>query len=275
MARALKTPARGLRFTEGNHTYYLDGKRCPGVTTILKVLDKPALTRWAATTVAEYVADHPDAIEVLRDAGRPALVTTLKEVPFQKRDKAAERGKNLHDYTQQLLEGVEIDVDTVPDELIPVLENAIAFLDDWQIVPLLIEAPVASRADWWAGTLDLVAGYTRPDTGATGVGVFDWKSGKGIYAEYAWQFSAYGHAEFSGLLGDETPLPEGIASAFGVQIRADGYDVAPMAYSRAIYDEFLAIKAVAEIATRGRGDYKRPGSGHVGIMIQTGIEVTR
>ena len=274
MARALKTPARGLRFTPGNHTYFLDRKRCPGVTTILKVLDKPAMTKWAAATVAEYVADNPDAIEVLRDAGRVALVGVLKEIPWQKRDKAAERGKTLHDYTQQLLDEVEIDVDTVPDELVPVLENAIEFLDVWQIRPLLVEAPVASRADWWAGTLDLVADYVHPVTGLPGRAVFDWKSGKALYPEYAWQLCAYGHAEFSGLGGDEKPLPEGIGGAFGVQIRADGYDVAPFAYGPEVYQEFLAIKAVAEIAVRGRGDWKKPGSGHVGIMIQTGIEVS-
>jgi hypothetical protein len=278
MARGLPTKI-GLTFTPGNHTYKLDGKPIPGVTTILGVLDKPAIPKWAAKSVAEYVADNPDTIEVLRDGGRAALVTMLANVPWQKRDKAAARGTELHDWAQQLLDGAEIDVDQVPPELVPVLENAIEFLDTWQIRPLLVEAPVASRTDWWAGTLDLVADYVDPRTGEPGRGVFDWKSGKGLYAEYAWQMCAYGHAEIVGLGGAETPLPEGIAAAFGVHIRADGYDVAPMAYSDEVYQEFVKIRQAYDVVKAGRGDWKVPGSGHVGLMIQTdgtvSVEVAR
>lgn len=260
----------GLVFTPGNHTYKLDGKPVPGVTTILGVLDKPAIPNWAATTVAEYVADNPDTIEVLRAGGRKALVTMLKEVPWQKRDKSAARGTTLHDYAERLLKAEEIDVDTIPDELYPVLEHAIAFLDGWQIRPLLIECPVASRTDWWAGTLDLVADYTRPDTGETGRAVFDWKSGKALYPEYAWQMCAYGHAEIYTTDGVEAPMIPGITGAFGVHIRPDGFDVAPMAYGPEIYQEFVKIRQTYDVVKAGRGDWKVPGSGHVGIMIQNG-----
>jgi hypothetical protein len=273
MARAPIAPKRGLTFSPGNHVYKLDGKYVPGVTTILGVLDKPAIPKWAAKTVAEYVADNPDAIEVLREGGRNALVNTLKEVPWQARDKAADRGTTLHDYAEQLLNGTELDIDDIPEALIPVLENAIAFLDEWQINPLLVEAPCASRTDWWAGTLDLVADYVHPVTKKAGRAVFDWKSGKALYPEYAWQFAAYGHAEFTGLNGDEQPMPADIAGAFGVQIRADGYDVAPMAYGDAIYQEFKRIRQTYEDVKRGRGDWKKPGSGHVGLFIQSGDEV--
>lgn len=271
---AARTPKRGLTFTPGNHTYRLDGQYVPGVTTILGVLNKEAIPKWAAKTVAEFVADQPDAIEVLRASGRNALVNTLKEVPWQARDKAADRGTTLHDYAEQILGGAELDVDALPPELVPVLENAIAFLDDWQIRPLLVEAPVASRRHWWAGTLDLVADYVHPVTHKPGRAVFDWKSGKALYPEYAWQFAAYGHADFTGLNGDERAMPADITASFGVQIRPDGYDVAPMKYGDEIYQEFLAIKAAYEVAKVGRGDWKRPGSGHVGVFIQAGIEAS-
>jgi hypothetical protein len=270
---APRQPKRGLTFTPSNHTYRLDGKPVPGVTTILGVLDKPAIPKWAAKTVAEWVADNPDAIEVLRESGRNALVTTLKDVPWQARDKAAERGSTLHDFAEQLLNGTELDIADIPEALVPVLENAITFLDDWQIEPLLVEAPCASRTDWWAGTLDLVADYVHPVTKQPGRAVWDWKTGKALYPEYAWQFAAYGHAEFTGLNGAEQPMPSGISAAFGVQIRADGYDVAPMAYSDEVYAEFVAIRRAYDVVKAGRGDWKRPGSGHVGLMIQMGDEV--
>jgi hypothetical protein len=257
-------PAKGLHFYEASHRYKLDGQWVPGVTSILGVLDKPALPKWAAGMVAEYVADNPDGVEHLRSMGRGPMIYALKGLPWEKRDTAGTRGNLLHDYAEALLLGEEVDVD---DEHIPVMEHAIAFMEDWRIEPLLIEAPCASRAHQWAGTLDLIAKYRRPDTHEEGVAIFDWKSGKALYAEYAWQLNAYAHAEFHGLDGNESPIPE-CSAAFGVQIRPDGYDVAPFAFGRDIYDEFVTIRNTFDIAKRGRGDWKRPGTGYVGLFIQ-------
>ena len=262
----MKHPSRGLRFAPGNHTYRLDGQHVPGVTTILGILDKPAIPKWAARVVAEYVADNPDGLEHLRAMGRGPMVEALRNMPWQRRDEAADRGTTLHDFAERILNGEDVELDE-SDPLLPVVENAIAFMEDWRIEPLLVEAACASREHRWAGTLDLIATYTRPDTGHSGVGVFDWKSGKALYPEYVWQLAAYGHAEFTGLGGDEQPIPE-CDAAFGVQIRADGYDVAPFAYGPDIYDEFLLIRRTYDVVKAGRGDWKRPGSGHVGIHIQ-------
>lgn len=256
----------GLRFAPGNHTYRLDGQLVPGVTTILGVLDKPAIPKWAAGQVAEFVADHPDAVEVLRQTGRDGMVTALKGIPWQKRDEAGVRGTTIHDYAERILLGQDIEIDD-DDPLLPVVENALCFMADWQIEPVLVEQSVASRADKWAGRLDLIARYHRPDTGHEGVAIFDWKSGKALYPEYAWQLNAYAHAEFYGEGGDEHPMPA-CDAAFGVQVRADGYDVAPFAFGPAIYDEFLLIRRTYDVVKSGRGDWRRPGTGHVGIHIQ-------
>ena len=265
-----RQPARGLKFTKGNHQYRLDGNHVPGVTTILGVLDKPAIPKWAAKRVAEFVATEPDAIDQLRNLGERSMVNALKEIPWQQRDDAGKRGTTIHDYAEALLNGEEVEVD---DELVPVVENALRFMDDWHIEPILVEAAVGSREHRYAGTLDLIAQYRRPDTGARGVAIFDWKSGKALYPEYAWQLAAYAFAEFHGLNGDEKALPECDAS-FGVQVRADGYDVAPFAFGPDVFDEFLAIRHTYDVAKRGRGNWKVPGSGHVGLMIQTNTEGT-
>lgn len=264
MATKRQPPKKGLTFTPGNHQYRLDGKPVTGVTTLIGVLNKEAIPKWAAGAVAEYVAQNADAVEQLRSMGERGMVNALKEVPWKKRDDAGERGTKLHDHAERLLRGEDVDVD---DELVPVIENALDFLDDWHIEPLLIEFATGHRAAWYAGTGDLIARYRRPDTGATGVGIFDWKSGKRIYPETGWQLAAYAGAEFHGLGGDEAPLPATDAS-FGVHIRADGYDVTPFAHGPAIFDEFLQIRATHEIAKRGRGDWRKPGTGHMGIPIQ-------
>lgn len=254
-----------LKFYPASHRYKLDGQWVPGVTTILGVLDKPAIPKWAARQVAEYVADNIDGIETLRQMGRGPMVEALRNIPWQKRDDAADRGTTLHDYAEAILRGEEVEVD---DALVPVVEHALEFMDVWQIDPILIERPVASRLHRWAGTFDLIARYVHPVTGERGVGIFDWKSGKALYPEFAWQLNAYAHAEFYlDPDGQEQPMPA-VDAAYGVHIRPDGYDVAPFAFGPHIYDEFTQIRAVYDIAKRGRGDWRRPGTGHVGLTIQ-------
>lgn len=266
----MSTAKKGLRFTPSTHRYYLDGESIPGVTTILGVLDKPALPKWAAKSVAEWVADNADGLEGLRQMGRGPMVDALKGLPWQKRDDAATRGTTLHGIAERLLRGEDVELDD-DDALLPVAENALRFIEEWHIEPILIEAAVASREHRYAGTLDLIAKYRRPDTGATGTAIFDWKSGKAIYPEFAWQLAAYAGAEFHGLLGDERPLPATDA-AFGIHIRPDGYDVHELASGPAVVAEFQAIRTVYDIAKNGRGDWRKPGSGHVGIAIQNNNE---
>lgn len=264
--RKSRTAARGLKFTPGNHTYRLDGKPVPGYSSIIGCLDKPAIPKWAAAQVAEFVAANPDAVEQLRGLGERGMVAALKEVPWKRRDDAGARGTTIHDIAERLLLDEEVDV---PDELVPVAENLLRFFDEWQIDPLLLEQPVASREHWYAGTFDLIARYKRPDTGAVGVAIWDYKSGKAIYPECAMQLAAYAGAEFYGLNGDERPIPT-VDGAFGVHVRADGYDVIPLKHGPAVFAEFVAIRHTFDVVKRMRGDWRQPGSGYAGIAIQTG-----
>lgn len=256
----------GLKFYAASHRYRLDGEWVPSVTSILSVLDKPAIPKWATNIVAEYVADNPNGVDELRRMGRGPMIQALKGIPWAQRDQAGARGNILHEYAEELLHGREIDV---AEEHVPVMESALAFMEDWHITPVLVETAVASREHQWAGTLDLLANYTRPDTGHQGTAIFDWKSGKALYPEYGWQMNAYAHAEFyNGTVdGVEGQVPA-CDAAFGVQIRDDGYTVAPFQFGPHIYDEFVTIRRTYDIVQRGRGDWKRPGSGYVGLPIE-------
>ncbi len=251
-----------LQFQPKAHRYRLDGKAVPGVTTILGVLDKPALPKWAAGAVAEYVADHPDGVEHLRTMGRGPMVSALKGIPWQARDEAANRGTEVHGYAAAIVKGGEVDV---PELLVGHVESYLSFLDDYGIRPVLVEQAVASRTHWYAGTLDLVADSKRHPRA-----IYDLKTSRsGIYAQTAFQNAAYGMADFYGLDGDEHPMSEiGIEASFGVHLRADGYDVHPLPYSPSIHAEFVTIRAAYEIHKRASGDWRTPGSGYVGISEQ-------
>lgn len=257
MSRRL-APSKGLKFYEASHRYKLDGEWVTGVTTALGVLDKPGLRKWAASSVAEYVADNREAVEHLYAAGRGPMVAALKEVPWQKRDDAAARGTKFHDFAERILLGQEVDV---PDAQVPLVESALAFMDAYDVQPLAIEQAVASREHRYAGTFDLIA------DSKLGRAIFDWKSGKAIYASTSFQCSAYANAEFMGTDGDEKPVPQ-VEAAYGVHIRSDGYDVYPLAFGADVYDEFLTILRTFQINKRAEGDWKTPGSGYVGLADQ-------
>jgi hypothetical protein len=154
----------------------------------------------------------------------------------------------------------------VPEQHVGMVNAALDFIDDWGIEPVAIEQVVGSREHWYAGTLDLVADCNRGERG-----IFDWKSGKRIYSSAALQLNAYGHAEFAGLGGDESPVADwGIETAYGVHIRDDGYTVHPIRYGKDIFEEFLVVRAAYDIDKRATGDWKIPGTGYVGAGLAGG-----
>ena len=253
---------RGLKFYPSSHRYKLDGAWVPGVTTILGVLDKPAIPKWAAKSVAQYVATHREGVEHLWSMGERAVVDALKGIPWEQRDQAGVRGTDVHDFAERILNGEEVDV---PDHYVGHVESCVAFMEDWNIKPVLVEQTVGDRRHLYAGKLDLIA-----DSDHAPRAIFDWKTAaSGIYKETAFQLVAYAFAEFYGENGDEKPLTDlGIEESYGVHIRADGYDVLPLAFGPDVFDEFLCIRRAFDINKRANGDWKRPGSGYVGIAHQ-------
>lgn len=196
-----------LTFNPTTHRYRMDKKHVSGVTTILnKALPKPALPRWSAKAVAEYVQDNPDQVQALRDMGGRKLVEVLKQTPWDQRDDAGKRGTDIHEVAEQLVHGQAVDV---PESLAPYVDDFVRFLDDWQVDPILTEHSVGNKALWYAGRFDCIARVGGIFGGA--VTLLDWKSSKGVYAETALQTAAYARAEFYVTEDDpetELPLPE-------------------------------------------------------------------
>lgn len=247
----------GLKFYPASHRYKLDGEWVPGVTTILGVINKPGLTKWAASSVAEYVANNREAVEHLYAAGSGPMVAALKEVPWQKRDDAADRGTKFHEFAERILLGEEVDV---PDDKVGMVEAALAFMEDYDIQPIATEGRVGSRTHKYAGSFDLIAESTL------GLGIFDWKSSKRIYASTAFQNSAYAGADFYGET-DEQPLPP-VERSFAVHIRDDGYDLHELAFGPDVFAEFLAIRRTFDANKRAEGDWRSPGTGYVGLPLR-------
>lgn len=256
----MNAKSQGLKFYPASHRYKLDGEWVQGVTTILgQAIPKPALPKWAAKSVAEYVAQNREGIEHLYGMGEGPMVAALKDIPWQQRDEAGNRGTEVHDLAERYLKGETIEV---PDAIVGHVEACVHFIEDWHIDPILIEATVGSRAHRYAGKLDLIADSDRAPRA-----IYDWKTARsGIFSETAYQTNAYAFADFHGENGDESPMADlGVEASFGVHIRADGYDVYPLKFGQDVYDEFLHLRYAAEMIKRAQGNWKIPGSGYVGL----------
>jgi hypothetical protein len=249
-----KPKPNGLVYYPGAHRYKLDGEWVPGVTTIIGVLDKSRpFVSHAARTIAEYVADQPSTVDLMREhGGHDPLVAFLKAIPNQRRDTAGQRGTTFHDLAERILLGQSVEV---PAEQVGLVESAIAFLEDYKIELPIVERVIGSREHQYAGKADLFA------NGA----IWDWKTGKAIYASAAFQLNAYAGGEFMvGEDGKEHPVPE-CEAAYGVHIREDGYEVLPLEFGPRIFDEFLCIRKAFDINKRAEGNWKIPGTGYVGV----------
>lgn len=192
------------------HSYELDGQKVQGVTTLLsKGLPKPALPPWAARTVAEYVADNPDAVRQMLDTmGRESVVGALKGVPWDKRDEAAARGTDIHDLAERIIHGEEV---AVPEHLAGYVQGYVDWLDAWGVVMHATEMVVGRRPSQgvpgYAGTFDADVTMGAGDL-AGKRGLLDWKTSKGVYGENGLQLAAYANADFYlDADGTEQPMP--------------------------------------------------------------------
>jgi len=95
-------------FDEKTHRYYLDGKPMTGVTTVLGVINKPALINWAANQACDYASAQIEACMQETD-GKPDLAQ-LKNILEQartahsrKRDTAAEAGTDVHAQIEDII----------------------------------------------------------------------------------------------------------------------------------------------------------------------------
>lgn len=224
-----------LVFDPEKHRYTLEGKRVPGVTTIIGGgVPKPALAGWYARTAAEYVRDHYH--ELNPDA--PDFVREVSKAPEKTRDTAAARGTDIHNAGEQLATTGEVTVTAHAAEV----QHYADWLAEWEIKPLLIERPVFSREPRYAGTFDLIATSRFINGGKPFVA--DLKTSRSVYGDTSLQCAAYAMADkYIDKDGGDKLLPR-IEYAAVVHIRPDGVTCHPLCESRAevewAYDQFLA-----------------------------------
>lgn len=166
-----------------SHSYWLNGERIPGVTTIIDaVLDKPALKQWASDC----------AVDKLRGIWKEGSNFTNAEIDFHLNEarmafrnvvkKAADFGTQAHDWVEAYIYGEERPMPESPE-----VQSSIKAFMDWRTANHVewLEVEVAVTDGKVGGKLDsiaLVNGEAR---------VIDLKTGKGIYESAIYQVGKY------------------------------------------------------------------------------------
>lgn len=245
------------RVNNGRNHWYIDqdagGARIPGVTTLAgNGLPKPALLNWAGDATAEYAVDGWDELSTLPVSER---LKKIKGGRYEKRDAAANKGTQIHKLAERLIAGERV---TVPDGLRGYVEACVAFLNDFDVREVHVEAVVYSETHRHVGTLDLIADVLLPDMpeydhiprdeNGYSRGLLDWKTSRsGIFGDVALQLAPYRHSEFLILPDGEVIDMPSVDFTAGIHLRADGYSLVPLLTDEDVYRDFLYVKETARI----------------------------
>lgn len=230
----------------GGSRFYVepdDGRKVPGVTSIVGMLPKPFLTFWAAKMTAQAAVDNIDAVSALAKSDPDAAVDMLKGAHRRYTKARADIGSAAHDMFERIMRGET--VRRVGMELEPYRRHFCEFLD--KVQPELISAEDVMWSDThdYAGSSDAILSIKDADGTPTLV-MADWKTSKDTYPDVALQLSAYAHADrIIGADGTSTPMPKIEAGAV-LHVTAERWALKPVNISDDVFGFFLNLRRIFE-----------------------------
>jgi hypothetical protein len=226
----------------GDSRFYVhpeDDRKVPGVTSVVGMLPKPFLTRWAAKSVAEYAVANVASVIGLAMNDKVGAVDLLKGAPWRDTKQAADTGTAVHDLFERMGNGE--DIGRVHPDLKPYVEHFESFLAEFEPTFLFQEETVWSDEHLYAGSFDALC-----EIHGERVWV-DYKTTRsGVHDEVALQLAAYAHADFI-LRSDGTrvPLPKSTKAAV-LHVRPEGWSLVPVRIDRDVFDAFLHLRQTFE-----------------------------
>lgn len=198
-----------------------DGTKLPSVTTVLQVLNKPALIGWASKTAAnEAIANLPKLVRMCRTDPDGAY-KWLQGSPSRQATDAANAGSGVHRIAEAHVLGEPY---PPPDPATPAGQTHaqfIAWLGAYKPAFEATEAVVVNRTVGYAGSLDAICRIPALDNRLI---VLDYKTGKtGPYPEWALQVAAYARGEEMWLPDDTRVDMPPIEGAAVLRLRPDAY----------------------------------------------------
>lgn len=176
-----------LTFDEAAHSYMANGTLCPSVTQILKVIDKPALPRWAAKEAMAYVEANLRPGQALDEIQIANLCREGKAAPWKKASDAADIGSLVHKFAEEwaLGHGPQMPVHPLARQC---AEQFLQWWENHHVEVIAAERKVYHQGRNYAGTVDLIANVNGRRV------IADFKTSTGIWPEYRLQLAAYASA---------------------------------------------------------------------------------
>lgn len=178
-----------LKFDEDKHIYSVDDRTVNGVTSILQVINKPALMPWVAKTCGDFLQKNLSLKMEMDEIEKTNFIKAMKSQYRKKTDDAASIGTLAHHFMESY-GNYKLKKSSKP--LLPKNEEArnscLAFLD-WvkqnNVQFVDCEFKIYSKKFRYAGTCDLdcVVNGERA--------IIDYKTSSGIWDEYGMQLAAY------------------------------------------------------------------------------------
>lgn len=228
----------------GDSRFYVEpetGVKAPGVTSVLGMLPKPFLQRWAAKMVAEeVVADLGTAVN-LTIRNPQAAIDHLKNAPYRNTRDAADIGTAAHDLFERLAKG-EI-LGRVSPTLEPFVRHFSEFLETVQPEYHFMEETV------WSDSRGPELAYAGSfDAFATINGERIWIDNKttrsGIHEEVGLQLAAYRFADHIVRAdGSRVPMPKADGGAV-VHVRPEGWKLVPVKADEESFETFLLLRKI-------------------------------
>lgn len=230
-------PSTGA-FRTFDHRYYFNGKGpLPSVTTVLGVLDKPAVATWKAKEAARAVLEayQGKKIPILDSPSDDSwLLWALKEAD-KIRDIAATLGSSVH-LLADIVGASESDSKgfEVGEVEKPYVDAFRSFLDRYSASSIVSSEHMVWSEDGYAGTYDLIMSLPCLDHAADEhekwgdcerqLWLIDIKTSKGYYPEMGLQLAAYGWADKIIIPNNPYPYQMPAVNRFGVlHLRPDAY----------------------------------------------------
>lgn len=254
-------------YMSSDHEYWWNGRGpVPSVTTILGILDKPAVGVFKAKEAARAVFRQLIQAEpgpLIPEAEEAAISWALKEAD-KARDQAAELGSSVH-LLADLVGASENDSTGfgVSPDTFPYIEAYRGFLRRYNVSSIVSSEHMIWSLNGYGGTYDLIMSLPH-SVGCGGETVCDhspyardlWlidikTSGKGPYPEWALQLAGYRWSDSIIILGDPRayPMPE-IQRTGVLHLRPDLYPDTGwrlIEYPTTYTQDYLAFLAALEL----------------------------
>lgn len=169
--------------TDSGRYYVLPVGTFRSVTSVLSVISKPMLVKWASKASAEKAMELFESGEFAKDPSEAFRL--IKSAPDEIRMMAADAGSRIHKaFEEYMLNGLEPDGE---DEKVAI-DALVSFLESEGYSVVESEVTVFNTTHRYAGTLDMILERDGSYT------IADIKTG-GVYDEAAMQLSAYMRAD--------------------------------------------------------------------------------